>query len=86
MDSLLNSIILDALKVEIKAHIDVYVKLATILRDLNETADRRATKISLDRLYAEASEQDGHIVEIFHQLDTEASGPRAVFLLLVKWN
>ncbi|CEG76515.1 hypothetical protein RMATCC62417_11404 [Rhizopus microsporus] len=68
VDSLLNNTILDALKTEIKVDVKIYLKLATVLCDLNETIDRRTIRIQLDQLYAEDSEEDASIIEIFSNL------------------
>ncbi|KAG1126633.1 hypothetical protein G6F42_007635 [Rhizopus arrhizus] len=68
VDSLLKTTRSDALKTEIKVDVNIYLKLATLLRDLNETIDRRTTKVQLDQLYAEANEEDCVIIEIFSNL------------------
>lgn len=53
---------------EIEVDINIYLKLATLLRGLNETIDRRTMKIQLDQLYAKANEEDCVIIEIFSNL------------------
>jgi hypothetical protein len=68
VDSLLKNTRSDALNTKIEVDINIYLKLATLLRGLNETIDRRAMKIQLDQLYAEANEEDGVIIKIFSNL------------------
>lgn len=48
VDPLLNNTSPDTLKIEIKVDIKIYLKLATLLCDLNETIDKRTVKIQLD--------------------------------------
>jgi hypothetical protein len=67
-DSLLKNTTSEALNIEIVVDINIYLKLATLLRGFNETIDRRTMKIQLDQLYAEANEEDGVIIEIFSKL------------------
>lgn len=68
VDSLLKITRSDALNTEIEVDTNIYLKLATLLRGLNETIDRRTMKIQLDQLYAEVNEEDGVIIEIFSNL------------------
>lgn len=67
-ESLFNNVRSEVINNDIKVESSIYLKLATFLRDVNERTDRRALKIKLNKLYEEASKDDGIIIEIFVNL------------------
>ncbi|KAI9012017.1 hypothetical protein CLU79DRAFT_890826 [Phycomyces nitens] len=67
-EALLNDAKSDAINRDVKVDTGIYLELATLLRDINDTTDRRALKIKLNHLYEKASKEDGIIIEIFVNL------------------
>lgn len=70
-ESLLNNIQSDAINRNIKVDTRIYLKLATLLRDINDRTDRRALKFELNKLYEIATKEDGMIIEMFVNLVTK---------------
>jgi hypothetical protein len=68
---LLNNTRSDAINKDIKVDNMIYLELATLLRGVNDRTDRRALKIKLNKLYEEATKEDGIIIEMFVNLVTK---------------
>ena len=70
-ESLLSSIQSKALNKDIIVETNTYLELATLIRNVNDQTDRRASKIELNKVYGKSTKEDGMFVKIFVNLVTK---------------